>query len=156
VVRFNGRLNLKDRKGIFQEAVFRENIRVARVPTENLNLAIDDLAKPPPRSMSLKCNDTFTVSSYKSKTPGGEDDKRMEAVDGAEIKTDDYIGMGHTISYDGTQIILRAFGDGQASLFRRETSIEGRDYKSGNPLTYNLRTRQVSGAQSSGGQFTPK
>lgn len=154
VVRFNGRLNLKDKKGIFQEAVFRETIRVARVPSENLNLVLDDTAKPPARSMFLKCNDTFTVSSYRAKTPGTEDTRTMEAIDGAEVKTDDYIGIGHSINYDGTRVILRGYGDGQATLYRRQNSIEGRDYKSGNPLIYNTKTGQVSGAQSSGGAFT--
>ncbi|CAN5365860.1 hypothetical protein BH11PLA2_BH11PLA2_42670 [soil metagenome] len=154
VVRFNGRLALKDKKGIFQTAVFRDTVRVAQVPSDNLNLIIDEFGTPPPRSMFLKCNDTLTVSSYKAKVPGAEESRTMEAEGAAEVKTDEYIGMGNTISYDGLQVILKAYGDGQATLYRRQRTNEAQDYKSGNPLIYNTKTGQISGAQSSGGQFT--
>jgi hypothetical protein len=153
-VRFNGRLNLKDQKGILQTAVFRDTVRVVQMPSETLLATVDDAAPLPPRSIFLKCNDILTVASYKAKTTSGEEVRTLEAVDGAEVKTDDYIGMGHKIKYDGEKVTLEGYGDGQATLYRRQRSFDGQDYKSGNPLIYNTRTGQVSGAQSSGGQFS--
>jgi hypothetical protein len=154
VIRFNGRLDLKDQKGILQTAVFRDTVRVAQVPSDNLLLAIDEFAPAPPRSLFLKCNDTMTVSTYKAKTAVGEESRTLEALEAAEVKTDDYIGMGHRISFDGRQVILRGHDDGQATLYRRQRSYTDQDYKSGNPLIYNTKTGQISGAQSSGGSFT--
>lgn len=154
IVNFNGRLELTDKKGILQTAVFYEAIKVAQIPSSNLHQSVDELEVPPPRSVFLKCNNTFTVSTYRSKGGAGEDTRSMEAVDAAEFKTDDYIGIGHTITYDGQQVILRGYKDGQATLYRRQRGLNDRDFKSGNPLIYNVKTGQVSGAQSSGGQFT--
>jgi hypothetical protein len=154
VVRFNGHLEMLDKKSIFQKAVFSDTVRVAYVPSESLRLTVDEFAEPPPRSMFLRCNRTFTVTSHRAKTAGAEDERSMEAVEGAEMKTDDYIGKGDTITYDGTKVILKADGDGQATLWRTHRPLTGPDYKSGNPLIYNVKTGQVSGAQSSGGSFT--
>lgn len=154
VVRFAERLAIEDKKQIFQKAVFTSNIRVFHIPTDKLDLDVPEHLAPE-RSLVLKCTDTLTATTYQSKA-GTEDRRTLEAVGDARVRTDDYDGVGHVIKYDGNLVILEAYGDGQATLYRRKNTGVGkeRDYKSGNPLTYNTKTGQVSGAESSGGTFS--
>lgn len=154
VVRFAERLAIEDKKQIFQKAVFTSNIRVFHIPTDKLDLDVPEHLAPE-RSLTLKCTDTLTATTYQSKA-GTEDRRTLEAVGDARVRTDDYDGVGHVIKYDGNLVILEAYGDGQATLYRRKNAGVGkeRDYKSGNPLTYNTKTGQVSGAESSGGTFS--
>ncbi len=153
IVRFAERLQIEDKKQIFSKAVFTGNVRVFHIPTEELNFAIDEHLAPP-RSMVLKCTDTMTATTYQNS--GGKEERRtLEAVGDARVRTDDYDGVGHTVKYDGNLVILEAYGDGQATLYRRQGGVgREKDYKSGNPLTYNTKTGQVSGAESSGGTFS--
>lgn len=153
IVRFAERLQIEDKKQIFSKAVFTSNVRVFHIPTDKLDLDVQEHAAPA-RSMVLKSTDTMTATSYKSKD-GKEERRTLEAVGDARLRTDDYDGVGHVVKYDGNLVILEAYGDGQATLYRRQGGVgRERDYKSGNPLTYNTKTGQVSGAESSGGTFS--
>jgi hypothetical protein len=153
VVRFAERLQIEDKKQIFSKAVFTSNVRVFHVPTDRLDLDVQEHAAPA-RSMVLKCTDTMTATEYRNKS-GQEERRTLEAVGDARLRTDDYDGVGHVVKYDGNLVILEAFGDGQATLYRRQGGVgREKDYKSGNPLTYNTKTGQVSGAESSGGTFS--
>lgn len=153
VVRFAERLQIEDKKQIFSKAVFTSNVRVFHIPTDQLELDVQEHAAPA-RSMVLKCTETMTATSYSNKT-GKEDRRTLEAVGDARVRTDDYDGVGHVVKYDGNLVILEAYGDGQATLYRRQGSVgREKDYKSGNPLTYNTKTGHVSGAESSGGTFS--
>jgi hypothetical protein len=58
------------------------------------------------------------------------------------------------IKFDGEKVTLEGQRDGQAKLYRVQRGVGTQDHKSGNPLIYNTKTGQISGAQSSGGQFT--
>jgi hypothetical protein len=153
VVRFAERLQIEDKKQIFSKAVFTSNVRVFHIPTDKLDLEVQEHAAPA-RSMVLKCTDTMTATSYQNKS-GQEERRTLEAIGDARVRTDDYDGVGHVVKYDGNLVILEAFGDGQATLYRRQGGVgREKDYKSGNPLTYNTKTGQVSGAESSGGTFS--
>jgi hypothetical protein len=153
VVRFAERLQIEDKKQIFSKAVFTSNVRVFHIPTEQLELDVQEHASPA-RSMVLKCTETMTATSYANKA-GKEERRTLEAVGDARVRTDDYDGVGHVVKYDGNLVILEAYGDGQATLYRRQGSVgREKDYKSGNPLTYNTKTGQVSGSESSGGTFS--
>jgi hypothetical protein len=153
VVRFAERLQIEDKKQIFSKAVFTSNVRVFHVPSDRLDLDVQEHAAPA-RSMVLKCTDTMTATEYRNKA-GQEERRTLEAVGDARLRTDDYDGVGHVVKYDGNLVILEAFGDGQATLYRRQGGVgREKDYKSGNPLTYNTKTGQVSGAESSGGTFS--
>lgn len=153
IVRFAERLQIEDKKQIFSKAVFTSNVRVFHIPTDQLDLSVQEHAAPA-RSMVLKCTDTMTATEYRAKA-GQEERRTLEAVGDARLRTDDYDGVGHVVKYDGNLVILEAFGDGQATLYRRQGGVgREKDYKSGNPLTYNTKTGQVSGAESSGGTFS--
>ena len=153
VVKFAGNLRIDDRKGIFQQAVYREAVRVFHIPSENLWEAIEEHAVPA-RSVVLRCTDTLTVSAYKGKN-GAEDERRMEAVGGAKVQDDAYVGNGHTVVYDGATVTLSGYKDDQATLRRRQRAAEYRqDYKSGREIRYDTRTGQVTVVDSSGGQFS--
>ena len=99
VVKFAGRLRVKDQRGIFQQAVYEDAVRVFHVPTENLNETIVEHAAPP-RSVVLRCTDTLTVSQYKGKD-GTEGTRQMKAVGGARVQDDAYVGDGHSKSRVG-------------------------------------------------------
>jgi hypothetical protein len=152
VVRFAGKLRIKDQKGIFQQAVYEEAVRVFHIPGENLNERVEEHAAPP-RSVVLRCTDTMTVSAYKGKD-GGEGTRTMEAVGGAKVQDDAYVGDGHTITYDGTMLVLRGYGDGQATLRRRERTTDPQDFKNGREIRYDTKTGRVTAVDSSGGQFS--
>ncbi|QEL13955.1 hypothetical protein [Limnoglobus roseus] len=154
VVRFAERLVIEDKKQIFQKAVFTSNIRVFHIPTLELDLDVPEHLTPP-RSLVLKCTDTLTTTVYQNAS-GTEDRRTMEAVGDARVRTDDYDGVGHIVKYDGNLITLEAYGDGQATIYQRKGTGVGREknYKSGNPLIYNLKTGQISGNESSGGTFS--
>ncbi len=153
VVRFAERLQIEDKKQIFQKAVFTSNVRTFHIPTDVLDLDVPEHTAPP-RSMVLKCTDTMTATAYQNKQ-GVEERRTLEAVGDARVRTDDYDGVGHVVKYDGNLVILEAYGDGQATLYKRQGGVgREKDYKSGNPLTYNTKTGQVSGAESSGGTFS--
>ena len=153
IVQFAGRLDIEDRKSIFQKAVFRESIVVFNLPTDNLNLKIE-AHNVPPKTVVMQCTDTLTATSYKDKA-GAQGEQKMIAEGDARVRTDEYYGLGHIIKYDGSQVILEGYADGQATLYRRQTGVgREKDYKSGNPLVYNTKTGQVSGSESSGGTFS--
>jgi hypothetical protein len=153
VVRFQGRLRIVDKKGIFQQAVYEEAVRAFYIPTENLGEPVEEHAVPP-RSIFLRCRDTMTVSSYKGKD-GVENEQRMEAVGEARVRDDTYIGDGHTISYDGAVVILKGYNkDDQATLRRRERTAEGQDHHSGREIRYDTRTGRVDSIDSNGGKLT--
>ena len=75
----------------------------------------------------------------------------MEAVGSAKVQDDAYIGDGHTITYDGSLIVLRGYGDGLATLRRRERVEDRQDYKTGREIRYDTRTGAVNLVDSSGG-----
>lgn len=152
VVRFAGKLRLEDRKGIFQQAIYEESIRVVHLPSDNLALPVDEHSVPA-QSVMLRCSDTLTVSSYKSKD-GGEPQRRMDAIGAAKMQDDQYIGDGHTISYDGNTIILRGYGDDPASLRRRVRALGPQDFHSGREIRYDTQTGRVNAIDSSGGRIT--
>jgi hypothetical protein len=152
VVKFGGRLRLKDQKGIFQQAVYEDAVRVFHVPTENLNERFEEHAAPP-RSVVLRCTDTLTVSQYKA-SDGTDGARQMEAVGSARVQDDAYVGNGHTITYDGSLIVLRGYGDGLATLRRRERTADAQDYKTGREIRYDTRTGAVNLVDSSGGQIS--
>jgi hypothetical protein len=153
VVRFAERLMIEDQKQIFQKAVFTSNVRAFYIPSDTLDAKVDEHSAPP-RSIVIKCTDKMTATTYQNKA-GLEDRRTLEAIGDARVRTDDYDGNGHTIDYDGTFVILRALGDGQATLYRRVTGVaRNRDYNSGNPITYNIKTKTASVNDSTGGAFT--
>jgi hypothetical protein len=154
VVKFAGRLTVKDQRGIFQQAVYEDAVRVFHVPTENLNETIVEHAAPP-RSVVLRCTDTLTVSQYKAKD-GTEGTRQMEAVGGARVQDDAYIGDGHRITYDGSLIVLHGYGEGLATLRQRERLPDRTNYKTGREIRYDTRTGAVNLVESSGGQITGK
>jgi hypothetical protein len=152
VVNFRSKLRIKDQKGIFQQAVYEEAVRAIQIPTDNLALAVNEYALPP-RSVTLRCSETLTVSSYKGKD-GAEETRQMEAVGAAKMQDEAYIGDGHTINYDGAVVILRGYGDGQASLRRRQRTADAQDYNSGREIRYDTRTGSVTVVDSSGSRIT--
>jgi hypothetical protein len=152
VVRFAGRLRVDDRKGIFQQAVFEEAVRVVHQPGDDINMTADDSA-PPPRSITLRCSDTLTVSTYRG-SDGGETRKEMDAVGAARVRDDSYLGVGHSVKFDGNLVTLSGLGDDQATLHRRQRTADGQDYHSGRMIHYDTRTGRVNAIDSSGGSFT--
>ncbi|MGL4419599.1 MAG: hypothetical protein ACRCZF_02945, partial [Gemmataceae bacterium] len=140
-------------KGIFQQAVFEESVRVLNFPTTNLDAIAEETAAPP-GAVSLRCSDTLTVSSYRAK-PGMEGRKEMQAIGAARVQDEKYIGLGNTITYDGNVVILRGHGDDQASLSRRQRTFDGQDYNTGREIRYDTRTGAANVIDSSGGSYSP-
>jgi hypothetical protein len=153
VVRFEGRLSITDQKQIFQKAIFTNHVRAFHIPTDEMNLDVVEHALPI-RAFVLKCEEKLTATSYRQSN-GQEDRRTMEAIGNSRFRTDDYDGFGHIIRFEDPLFVLEGYGDGQATMQRRQGTFgREKDYKSGNPLTYNRRTGQVSGSESSGGSFT--
>jgi hypothetical protein len=149
VVRFGGRVQVKDQRGIFQKAVYEDAVRVFHVPSENLNERIEEHAAPP-RSVVLRCTDTLTVTQYKA-TDGSESTRQMEAVGAAKVQDDLYIGDGHTVTYDGALIVLRGYADGLATLRQRLRATDQTKYYTGREIIYDTRTGAANARESSGG-----
>jgi hypothetical protein len=143
---------VKDQKGILQQAIFEDNVRVLHVPTENLAERVEE-HNTPPRSVYLTCTDTLTVTGYRGPN-GVEGEKKMEAVGDARVRDDQYLGVGHKVTYDGAVMTLTAYGDGQAQLHRRQRTFDGQDSVSGREIQYDTRTGRQKVNESSGGSFT--
>ena len=81
--------------------------RVAYVPSgENLYLTIEEFAARRPGRCSSSADNTSRRRLIARRA--SRMSSTVEAVNGAEVKTDDYIGMGHTITFDGEKLVLAA------------------------------------------------
>lgn len=104
-VRYPYKMRAEEKGPTFQTVTFFNGARVWHVPSENLYLKVEDHL-PPPRAVFLACTSNLLVTADKSK--GGEQvEQGMEATGDAEFRTDDYLGSGHVITYDGRAVTLR-------------------------------------------------
>ena len=154
VVTFSGRMTVKDRPGVYQEAVFNDQIQVVNVPTDDPNADVRMRHQLPPRSMLLTCADRLKVSVHKRGTADPE--QTMTAKGNSYIRSDEYEGWGEVITYEGNKVTLLA-DDPERPAFRDSTarlvSRFKRESESAKKIVYDRKTQAVYSDRSTGGTF---
>lgn len=139
VVQFGGRMVVKDKAKIYQEAVFSDNIVVVNAPADDPNMQLDS-RNIPYGAVRLKCNDKLVVSSHK-KQNGAPPVQSMEAYGNANIRTDDYDGWGETVTSDGRFVTLIGGGGALARIQKRFNN----DQHTGEKIVYDRVTGAFDG-----------
>src|SRR5262249_36417789 len=106
VVRYTGRMTVKDRGKVYQEAVFTDHIRVVNLPSDDPNADVERMHQLPPRALFLTCAERLTVSTHKRGDNPPE--QEMTARGNSYIKSDEYEGWGEVINYEGNRVTLLA------------------------------------------------
>jgi hypothetical protein len=152
VVTFNGRMTVKDRGKVYQEAVFTDNIRVVNVPTDDPNVDVQLRHQLPPRALELTCVDRLTVSTYKKGDNPPE--QSMTARGNSYIRSEEYEGWGEVVTYVGYKVTL--FADdperpgNRDSLARIVSRFKGTS-ESAKTIIYDRMTQAVKTEKSAGG-----
>jgi hypothetical protein len=152
LVKFTSRMVAKEKGKVYQEAVFDDGARVWNVPTDNINLQFDE-HNPPPRTTFLACTESLTVSSSRAK-PGATPEQWMKAKGSGEFQTEDYIGFGTTITYDGEKAVLEGTDKRLAELYRRRTGVNNRQHHSARMIFY-YRDGTIRTSDSASGAIDP-
>lgn len=151
VVNFNGRMTVKDRPGVYQEAVFTDQIQVVNVPTDDPNADVRARHQLPPRSLLLTCADKMTVSAHKR--GNADPEQSMTAKGNSYIRSDEYEGWGEVIVYQGEKVTLLA-DDPEKPNFRDSTakivSRFKRESESAKRITYDRKTQSWASDRSTG------
>lgn len=152
VVRFGGRMTVKDRGKVYQEAVFTDNIRVVNVPADDPNTDVDRRHRLPPRALELTCADRLTVSTHKK--GDAPPDQTMTARGNSYIRSDEYEGWGEVVAYEGHRVTLFADdperpGGSRDSLAKIVSRFKGTS-EQGKRIVYDRRTQGFKTDQSTG------
>ena len=149
IVRFPSKMIARDKARLFQEATFPEGARVVQVPSDNLDLQVEEHDLPE-RSLFLACTQLLEVSSARTR-PGVPPRQWMSATGNAEFQTDEYHGFGAKIRYDVDKIVLQGSDSSPAKLFKKQYGrIDRQDYHTGREIIYN-RNGTITGSGSVGG-----
>jgi hypothetical protein len=144
IVTFGGRMYLKDKGKLYQEAVFVSNVRVTSLPANSPDAKIER-HNMPLGSVVLTCNDKLLVSSHKK---GNNPPIQVMRADGnAFIQSDEYEGWGEVVVYNGTIMTLEGTGNTQARIRSR---FEGTT-QDGKTIVYDRRSDSYQATDSSGG-----
>lgn len=149
IVRFPAQMIARDKGKIFQEASFKDGARVVQVPSENLNLDVEE-HNLPERGVFLACTQVLDVSSARTK-PSQPAKQWMTAVGNAEFQTDKYHGFGTKIVYDTDKVVLKGSDGSPAKLYKKiHGQVDRQDYHTGQEIIYN-RNGTITGSGSIGG-----
>jgi hypothetical protein len=144
IVTFSGRMDMKDKGKVYQEATFRGDVLVLHAPAESPTANVER-HRMPPRSVVLTCSEQLVVSTHKRKdAPPAQ---RMDATGNAFIRSDEYDGWGELITYDGQFVVLEGRGTSQARIMSRFQNTEN----SGKRIVYNRSTGGYRVDESYGG-----
>jgi hypothetical protein len=158
VVTFSGRMTVKDRGKVYQEAVFTDNIQVVNVPSDDPNTEVKLRHQLPPRALFLTCVDRLTVSTYKK--GDNPPDQSMTAKGNSYIRSDEYEGWGEVVTYERHVVTLHANDPerpgNRDSLARIVSRFKGTS-ESAKVIFYDRMTQSVRSEQSTGGTIqTPQ
>lgn len=149
IVRFPAQMIARDKGKVFQEASFKDGARVVQVPSENLNLDVEE-HNLPERGVFLACTQVLDVSSARTK-PSQPAKQWMTAVGNAEFQTDKYHGFGTRIVYDIDKVVLKGSDGSPAKLYKKvHGQVDRQDYHTGQEIIYN-RNGTITGSGSIGG-----
>ena len=147
IVTFGGRMFLKDKGKLYQEATFVSNVRVVSVPADSPEAKVER-HNMPLGSVVLTCNDKLLVSSYKKGT--APPTQFMKADGSAFIQSDEYEGWGEVVTYDGRIMNLQGAGN---TLARIKSRFKG-DSQDGKTIIYDRRTNAYQTDGSFGGTIS--
>ena len=159
VVWFVNRMIAKDTNKVLQTATFPDGAEVVQLPSENLHERVEKYGRSP-RRMLLACTQVLEVASRRLPPSAGgapaeaKAEQSMTAIGNAEFKTEEYLGYGSKITYDGQVVVFEGGPDGQAKLFKQQRSVEQGDRHIGKKMIYNPRTGAVTGSDILGGTIT--
>jgi hypothetical protein len=144
-IQFGGRMNAVDKNKLFQQATFKDNIRVINLPAEDDTVTVD-AHKLPPRSQLLMCSKELIVVTVKK--PDQTAAQTMEAYGNAHLRNDQYDGTADKITNDGQLTILTGSSISPARVrnrFNRGNEQAGRE------IHHNRATGSIKVIESLGG-----
>ncbi|HUR55640.1 MAG TPA: hypothetical protein VMZ71_16000 [Gemmataceae bacterium] len=144
IVTFGGRMFLKDKGKLYQEAQFMANVRVTSVPADSPEAKVER-HNLPFGSVLLTCNDKLLVSSHKKGTAPPVQFMRAEGA--AFILSDEYEGWGEVVTYDGRIMNLEGTGNTQARIKSRFKGTS----QDGKTIVYDRVTNSYRATDSFGG-----
>jgi hypothetical protein len=147
VVTFGGRMDLKDKNKIYQEAIFVADVRVTSVPADRPDVAVER-HNLPPGTVVLTCADRLLVSQHRK--PNAPAAVFMRADGNAFILSDEYEGWGEVVTYDGRVMNLQGTGNTQARIRSRF----GDDTQDGQTIIYDRQSNTYRAIDSSGGTIS--
>jgi hypothetical protein len=148
IVTFNDRMVAIDKAKVFQTATFQRSVQVINVPADSPNLDVQP-NRLPPRAVFLTCAKELVVSSHKKGTAPPV--QRMDAYGNAYLRTDEYDGVGETITNDDKLVILTGSDALPARIMNRFNT--GND-QIGKKIKYDRKTKSWSVLESFGGTIT--
>jgi hypothetical protein len=152
VVTFGGRMAVRDRGKVYQEAEFRDTVEVVNLPADDPGLKVE--RRLPPRSVLLRCDDRLTVSSYRRGE--GPPEQAMAARGNAYVRTDEYEGWGEVVTSDGPTVTLHGNDPERPGPRKSLATIKSRfggTEQSGEKIIYNRATGRYDAVNSSGGSI---
>ena len=147
IVTFGGRMFLKDKDKLYQEATFLSNVRVTSLPANSPDAKVER-HNLPAGSVVVTCNDKLLVSSHKK---GNAPPAQFMRADGAAfILSDEYEGWGEVVTYDGRIMNLQGTANTQARIRSR---FEGTS-QDGTLIVYDRRSNSYEARDSFGGTIS--
>jgi hypothetical protein len=133
LVTFKSRLHVQDQGKKFQKATFLNDVEVYHVPSANLNLELAPHALPA-RGLLMTCQDRMEVTTYQR--VGKPAEQHMLAEGNANVRTDEYIGRGSIITYDGKVVELSGKPPRVAYIYRLNKDGTTGQQMSGSRIIY--------------------
>lgn len=149
IVTFGGRMLLKDKGKLYQEAQFWSNVRVTSVPATSPDAKVER-HNLPAGSVLLTCNDKLLVSSHKKENAPAAQFMRAEGA--AFIQSEEYEGWGEVVTYDGRLMHLQGTGNTQSRI-RNRFENESQD---GTLIIYDRKSNSYEARNSFGGTISSR